>query len=856
LLLSGGELVWLDLDRYRYFSDEENKYVAGSLRIRAFHSPSGLAERYLDAEERLDGVERLRDYVAEARIRHNLHNPLRLRVTCINLVEYMRPALLKGGSTPYIQLLWNGFEVGCTNALPAESRLGTSWFDETFHMLVPYNRLIEDCTLELVAWDSCGKDRRRSALGASKAEAERLRINEEESFLGCRVIHGLELRTLVDSASLFSDSDSEDNDDMSGSQAMVKSVIKWFDLCKSWAVDASRQEPGQIKGRIKVELELIEGDADKKDDDSDDEDDEESDEEQEGSGDDDEREGSESAASSARLSPAARTTKGLVLSPGAADMQSLGSLGSEGRSLRSRRSSKSGRSTRSGRSRQSKDSSPSRRSAVDSRTGKRLDLLASLKLSPAFDLTSLERAYDETGEADEVDWMVQLLKADQDRYWQEQKDQNAVIVPEGATHHFTKHFDATQGRFYYYDHVSGQSTWDKPPGEYPLHVGDAEIDRRREVAETKALVAATAIVNNSRYNEVKAARIQREVEKKARADRAEESRKYVIWQQACLDASSQGFMLNLSWLALGEVHPIVYDFHNNFGCHLRVVRLIGLGLKELPAEFFDALYMLEVLTLTANQLTTLPDTVVKLAHLQELNLLRNKIISLPEHIGLLPSLRSLLIADNQMEKLPITFGALNLLKRVDLSCNRLTVLPENLDNMLSCTTLIVNKNRLVRLPRCISRMPSLTSLSASCNQITYVPEDISNNRTLQILRLGANRINHIVDRIGDMKQLTELSLEYNLIPRLPISFHMLSNLVQLRIDGNLALCDPTAEVLAQGATGVVNYMRRKYAEDQTYLMRTIIVAMQDVLYQIMDKDIADHSMFEPNHKIPGSSDGM
>jgi hypothetical protein len=433
-------LVWLDLDRYRYFSDEENKYVAGSLRIRAFHSPSGLAERYLDAEERLDGVERLRDYVAEARIRHNLHNPLRLRVTCINLVEYMRPALLKGGSTPYIQLLWNGFEVGCTNALPAESRLGTSWFDETFHMLVPYNRLIEDCTLELVAWDSCGKDRRRSALGASKAEAERLRINEEESFLGCRVIHGLELRTLVDSASLFSDSDSEDNDDMSGSQAMVKSVIKWFDLCKSWAVDASRQEPGQIKGRIKVELELIEGDADKKDDDSDDEDDEESDEEQEGSGDDDDREGSESAASSARLSPAARTTKGLVLSPGAADMQSLGSLGSEGRSLRSRRSSKSGRSTRSGRSRQSKDSSPSRRSAVDSRTGKRLDLLASLKLSPAFDLTSLERAYDETGEADEVDWMVQLLKADQDRYWQEQKDQNAVIVPEGATHHFTKHF--------------------------------------------------------------------------------------------------------------------------------------------------------------------------------------------------------------------------------------------------------------------------------------------------------------------------------------------------------------------------------------------------------------------------------
>jgi len=56
-------------------------------------------------------------------------------------------------------LKWNGHEVGCTTCLGEESRRGVGWYEEKYRFIVPPRMSLEDCVLEVTAWDTGGKDR-------------------------------------------------------------------------------------------------------------------------------------------------------------------------------------------------------------------------------------------------------------------------------------------------------------------------------------------------------------------------------------------------------------------------------------------------------------------------------------------------------------------------------------------------------------------------------------------------------------------------------------------------------------------------------------------------------------------------
>ena len=245
---------------------------------------------------------------------------------------------------------------------------------------------------------------------------------------------------------------------------------------------------------------------------------------------------------------------------------------------------------------------------------------------------------------------------------------------------------------------------------------------------------------------------------------------------------------------------------------------------------------------------------VLLTNLKELNLLRNRLVALPDRIGLMCSLLRLELANNVLQRLPITFGALNMMERVDAECNELAVLPENLDNMTSCRFFNVNHNKLQRLPRCLSRMPSLTSLSATHNLISYIPADLTGNINIKVLRLSCNRITVVPEQIGQLKRLREISLDWNLINTLPLTFYQLRRLKTCRVDGNPNLGDPPPDVCVLGAQGIVEYFRRRYEDDITYRMRKIISAVQGLLQQVVERGLADPSLFEPDSRVEGSDD--
>ncbi len=331
------------------------------------------------------------------------------------------------------------------------------------------------------------------------------------------------------------------------------------------------------------------------------------------------------------------------------------------------------------------------------------------------------------------------------------------------------------------------------------------------------------------------------------AKKTEERRKKMIWQNAMYDASLQAGSLRINSTKLEFIDPMLYDYQNNFGQALKTLRLVGIELNEIPAEFGTKLMTLEILSLANNNLIQLPDSIVHLTNLKELYLMYNKIQTLPERIGYMCSLQKIGISNNCINTLPITFGALNTMQKVDLECNLLTVLPENLDNMILCNALNLNNNKLVRLPRCIARMPSLTSLSASKNVITYIPTELCNSKTLQIIRLNMNKITLIPERIGDLAgTLTELALDYNNISRLPMSFYKLVNLKILRIEGNHELIDPPPEIIVKGGKAIIEYCKDCFINDKQSRMRQIILTTQALLLQIEARQLADPALFEPN----------
>jgi Leucine-rich repeat (LRR) protein len=140
----------------------------------------------------------------------------------------------------------------------------------------------------------------------------------------------------------------------------------------------------------------------------------------------------------------------------------------------------------------------------------------------------------------------------------------------------------------------------------------------------------------------------------------------IMWQKAMVDASVLKGDFRLNWQQIESVDPILYEFYTRFGTNLVSLRLVGVGLSELPPELCTNLACLQLMSLANNNLTRLPDSIVNMTNLRDLSLIYNKIVKLPDRIGLLCSLQKIGINNNCLESLPVTFGALNMLQRVDL----------------------------------------------------------------------------------------------------------------------------------------------------------------------------------------------
>ena len=171
---------------------------------------------------------------------------------------------------------------------------------------------------------------------------------------------------------------------------------------------------------------------------------------------------------------------------------------------------------------------------------------------------------------------------------------------------------------------------------------------------------------------------------------------------------------------------------------------LSAGLTEFPREIFTLADTLEVLNLSGNYLSSLPDDLPRLRHLRILFCSDNQFSCLPEVLGqcqqlsmvgfkanqirtlsgaaLPPALRWLILTDNQLESLPPEIGACRQLQKLMLAGNCLTQLPETLAQCTNLELLRLAANQLSGLPAWLLQLPCLAWLAYAGNPFCEAAE--------------------------------------------------------------------------------------------------------------------------------------
>ncbi|OPA83706.1 protein kinase [Pseudomonas fluorescens] len=181
---------------------------------------------------------------------------------------------------------------------------------------------------------------------------------------------------------------------------------------------------------------------------------------------------------------------------------------------------------------------------------------------------------------------------------------------------------------------------------------------------------------------------------------------------------------------------------------------LSCGLTEFPREIFELADTLEILNLTGNALSSLPDDLHRLTHLRVLFCSDNAFTELPPSLGhcaklsmigfkankishvpaaaLPPLLRWLILTDNHISQLPDELGERPLLQKLMLAGNRLTHLPQSLAQCSNLELLRIASNRLTQLPQWLLTMPGLTWLAYAGNPVEMAVDVATDDATPDI----------------------------------------------------------------------------------------------------------------------------
>jgi hypothetical protein len=201
------------------------------------------------------------------------------------------------------------------------------------------------------------------------------------------------------------------------------------------------------------------------------------------------------------------------------------------------------------------------------------------------------------------------------------------------------------------------------------------------------------------------------------------------------------------------------------------------------------------LTLSEN-LTSFPLEILTLADsLEILDLSNNQLTSLPEDIKQLKKLKVIFASNNFFEALPESLGQCENLEMIGFKANKITSVPaQSLPARLRW--LILTDNKISTLPDSLGERPRMQKLALAGNQLTRLPANLAQLTNLELVRISANQLTECPDQLLDLPKLawlafsgnpfTHTNIDIQSVPLVPYSSFALQN------------------VLGQGASGVIS----------------------------------------------------
>ncbi|WP_117234553.1 leucine-rich repeat-containing protein kinase family protein [Vibrio maerlii] len=175
-------------------------------------------------------------------------------------------------------------------------------------------------------------------------------------------------------------------------------------------------------------------------------------------------------------------------------------------------------------------------------------------------------------------------------------------------------------------------------------------------------------------------------------------------------------------------------------------------LTELPQEIVSLADSLEILDVSGNLLTELPDFLANLPKLKIIFASSNNFTHLPSVLGACPSLemvgfksnqikhvssdslpprlRWLILTDNQIEILPEVLGERSKLQKLALAGNRIQKLPDSFSQLINLELVRLSANNLQAFPDVLLKLPKLAWMAFSGNPFCHSEEERCNVPTV------------------------------------------------------------------------------------------------------------------------------
>lgn len=203
---------------------------------------------------------------------------------------------------------------------------------------------------------------------------------------------------------------------------------------------------------------------------------------------------------------------------------------------------------------------------------------------------------------------------------------------------------------------------------------------------------------------------------------------------------------------------------------------LSCGLQHFPEEIYDLADTLEILNLSGNALSSLPDELIRLKKLRVIFCSDNQFSHVPEVLGLCPSLEMVGFKANQIRHLSAA------------------ALPDKL------RWLILTDNQLDTLPAELGRCTGLQKLMLAGNRLQNLPVEMKACHQLELLRIAANCFESLPDWLLSLPRLAWLAFAGNPVCN-ALEAAALSKQTMTQIDWNTLTI---RQKLGEGASGVIH----------------------------------------------------